>query len=377
MAQGVFEGSSLPVAGRRPVLPPTVYARALSAVRLLVIVMAGILVLAVARLTAVGGLHGTDFGTFYESGLRALHGLSPYPSLASLPEVADRTSFAPFVYPPLLAFAIIPISILPFAVANMVFFCLSVAAVILALRLLGVRDPVCYAAAFMSAPVLAAPGNGSISAFLLLGVAVAWRYRDRTWPVASAVAAVIVAKLFLWPLWLWLVYTRRSAAAALAAGLGIVATFGAWAVIGFAGLRDYPQLLARLSELTGVNSYSLYALERAAGMPAAAAQIVMFAIGAVVAWLAVRYARGGQRDARLFMAAIGLALLLTPIMWEHYLVLLFVPIAIARPTLSRLWILPFLFWLDANSWSFGDPVRIAPVLAFSAYIVASSMRTAE
>jgi hypothetical protein len=126
-----------------------------------------------------------------------------------------------------------------------------------------------------------------------------------------------------------------------------------------------------------VNSYSLYALQRAVGVPEAAAQAVMFATGAFVAFAAVRYARGEQRDARLFMASIGLALLLTPIMWEHYLVLLFAPIAIARPALSRLWVLPFLFWLDANSWSFGDPIRIAPVLAFSAYLILSAMRTAE
>jgi alpha-1,2-mannosyltransferase len=377
MTQGVYEGASLPSVDRRPFLPPTVFARAFNAVRVLFIAMAALAVLAIARMTAVSGLHSTDFWTFYESGLRALHGLSPYPSLASLPEVADPNSFAPFVYPPLLAFAIIPISVLPFAVANMLFFCLNIGAILLALRLLDVRDPMCYAVAFASVPVLTAPRIGSISAFLLLGVAVAWRYRDRTWPVASAIAAVIVVKLFLWPLWLWLVFTRRYAAAGLAAGLGVVATFGAWAVIGFAGLHDYPQLLARLSELTGVNSYSLYALERAAGLPAPAAQAVMFAIGAAVAWLAVRYARGGQRDARLFMAAIGLALLLTPIMWEHYLVLLLAPIAIARPTLSRLWILLFPFWLDANSWSYGDPVRIAPVLALSALLLVSSMRTAE
>ncbi len=368
MTQGIVEGTALTWSS------PAAYRRLRSCVQVVFGLEALLCVLAVARITILSGAHGTDFRTFYDSGRAVLHGLSPYPALRSLPPVADRTSFAPFVYPPPVAFAMIPISLLPAAVANVVFFCLSIAATVLGLRVLGVRDRLCYAVAFSTVPVLAAPGNGSISAFLFLGTALAWRYRARTWPLAIAVGSIVVAKVFLWPLWLWLVATRRYRAAALSAAFGAGLTIVTWAILGFAGLRDYATLLRRLSELTGVNSYSLYALERAFGVPPSVAQLGLFAVGGVVAWLAVRYATGEQRDERLFMAAIGLALLLTPILWSHYLILLFVPIAIARPTLSRLWLLTFLFWLDPSSWSFGDPVRIAPLLAFSAYLVVGSMR---
>src|SRR4051794_10355809 len=365
MAQGVIDGTRLPSAH--------------AAVRLHVV---GRLLLAVAATTLLAlyawvtirpGADATDFATFYDSGRHVLHGLSPYPQLASLPQTADPKTFAPFVYPPPIAFAFVPLAALSFVLANALFFALSVAAVVLALRLLGVRDWACYAAAFASPVVLAAPANGTISAFLLLGVALAWRYRDRSGRVAAAVASVVVAKLFLWPLWLWLVFTRRYRAAALSAIAGVVATLLAWATIGLSGLRDYPQLLSRLTGLTGVNSYSGYALERSLGAPSWAAQIVLLAVALVAAYWVTRR----PSDARVFIAAVGIALLVTPIMWQHYLVLLFAPIAIARPRMSALWLVPLLFWIDAASWSRGEAVRIAPVLALSAALVVTCLRSAR
>jgi alpha-1,2-mannosyltransferase len=364
MAQGVIDGTMLPSAR--------------STVRLHVVGRLGLALAASTLLALVTwttvrpGSHVTDFATFYDGGKHVLHGLSPYPLLSSLPHAADPKVFAPFVYPPPLAFAIVPLSVLPFAIANGLFFVLAVAAAFLALRLLGVRDWPCYAAAFASPVMLASSANGTISSFLLLAVAVAWRYREHSGRLAAAIASAVVAKLFLWPLLIWLVLTRRYRAAALSAAAGVVVTLAAWAALGFAGLRDYPQLLSRLSELTGVNSYSLYALERAAGFPSWASQVGLLAVAAV----ALRAVRGAS-DERLFITAVGLGLVLTPIMWQHYLVLLFVPIAIARPRMSGLWLLPLLFWLDPSSWSAGDPARIAPVLCLSAALLVTSLRVAR
>lgn len=376
MTEGAIEGG-LSRGADRPLVWRPAGARLQLCAHLLLAGAGAALTVLFAFLTVRPGSHSTDFATFYASGRHVLHGLSPYPALSSLPAVADRTTFAPFVYPPPAAYAIVPIALLPFLVANAIFFCLSIAATILALRLLGVRDWPCYAAAFASVPVLAAPANGAISAYLLLGVAAAWRYRRRTWAPACAVAAVAVAKLFLWPLWLWLVYTRRYAAAALSAAIGATVTLVAWAALGFAGLREYPHLLSRLTELTGTNSYSLYALERAFGASPLASQAGLLVAGIAAVLLAARWLGGARTDERPFIVAIGLALLLSPILWPHYLILLFAPIAIVRPKMSGLWLLPLLFWFDANSWSFGEPARIAPALAFGALVIVTSLRTAR
>jgi hypothetical protein len=372
MAEGVIPALSLrPAVRRLGVVAPTVLRSWPSIVLLLVVGPAAFYAL-VARNTVTGVKRGSDFASFWEGGRSVLHGLSPYPALDALPAVADRITFVPFVYPAPAAFAMGPLSVLPFAVADTLFLVLAMASVAVALRLFGVRDWRCYAATFAALPIMAAVSVGSISTLLFLGVAVAWRYRDTTWRLAAVVAALVVAKLFLWPLWVWLVYTRRFRAAAVSAALGVAATVGAWAAIHFAGLHDYPQLLSRMTELVGTQSYSPYALARSAGSPGALAQaLVLVAALGLVAW-AARTIPAVRTEQGSFVLALGLALFLTPILWPHYLALAFVPIALSRKTFSAYWLCPLLFWFDGAGWSYGQPLQIAPFLAIAAvpYVLA-------
>jgi len=315
--------------------------------------------------------HPSDFTTFWESGRAVLHGRSPYPSLGSLPAHADPKTFAPFVYPPVAAVAMVPLSLLPFGVAIVAFLLVDMAAVALALRLLGVTDWRCYGAAFCSAPVFASAGLGAISPLLLLGVAAAWRYRDHAVRVGLLVAYVATAKLFLWPVWLWLLRTRRFAAAAVAAGVAVAGVLGAWAAIGFAGLHDYPALLGRLTQLVGPESYSPYALGRSLGLGGGAAQSAAYLAGAA-AIAAVAWRLSGDR--RLLTAALAVSLLMTPILWPHYLVVLYVPIALARRRFTLLWLAPLAFWVDVSGWTSGSTARIAALLALTAATIGMALQ---
>ena len=324
-----------------------------------------------------GSRHSSDFLSFWQAGSSVWHSHSPYPAVDTLPAVADRLTFEPFVYPAPAAFGMVPFAALPFALAATLFLALSLGAIFVALRLLNVRDWRCHGAAFASVPVVAGTSLGTFSPFLLLGAAAAWRNRDRVSRVAPVVAVIVVAKLFLWPLWLWLVYTRRYAAAGVSAALGLLVTLVAWSLIDFAGLHDYPRLLSRLSELTGINSYSLYALGRAAGAAPRATQLGVFALGVVLAGVAGRALRAARGEERAFVASIGLALLLTPILWPHYVVLIFVPIALVRREFSALWLLPLVFWLVGHGWSYGEPARIVPFLALTTVPFVLALRTAR
>src|SRR5581483_10010850 len=50
-------------------------------------------------------------------------------------------------------------------------------------------------------------------------------------------------------------------------------------------------------------------------------------------------------DRRAFAAAVAAALVLSPIVWMHYLVVLVVPIALTAPRFALPWLLPALaFW---------------------------------
>ena len=337
---------------------------------MLVVIPVAINVMALA-IVVHNGRYGSDFSTFYDSGRAVLHGKSPYPALASLPHVAGKL-FAPFVYPPVAAFSMIPLSVLPFHVAVVVFLALNLAAAWLALRLLGVSDWRCYSIVYASSMMYAAVGIGTISPLLLLGVAAAWRFRDRAVAAGLLVAYVITAKLFLWPLWLWLVCTRRFKAAGVAAAAGGGAVLASWSLIGFAGLRDYPHLLARMTELEGPHSYSLYSLGRAFGLASSPAQTIVYIATVVAIATAMRFVRG---DRQWLVAALGISLLATPILWPHYLVLLWVPVALMHRRFSPFWLAPLALWLDAAGWSWGNPLRIVGVLAFVAAMVAAGVGT--
>ena len=57
------------------------------------------------------------------------------------------------------------------------------------------------------------------------------------------------------------------------------------------------------------------------------------------------------------------ALAATPLLWLHYLLLLYVPIALYRPRLAPLWFLPLVLWLTPEAHSQGVTWRIAFALA--------------
>jgi len=375
MAEGVLSPVALRPRRRGLHVAALVVARS-KATTAAVLLLPALIYMYIAARAITGDRRASNFLSFWQAGRAVLHGHSPYPLLGALPAVADPLTFDPFVYPAPAAYWMVPLAILPFALAKTIFLVLNLGSVVVALRLLGVRDWRCHAAAFASVPVVAGASLGTFSPFLLLGAAAAWRYRERAVRVGLIVAALVVAKLFLWPLWLWLVYTRRFAAAALSVSVGAAVTLAAWWGLAFAGLHDYPRVLSRLTELVGTNSYSPYALLHAGGLSGATAQWLVLALGVVLVALAALRLSAIRKDDRAFVAALGVALVLTPILWPHYLVLLFVPIALLRRTLSSLWLLPLLIWFDGHAWSYGDPARIVPFLVLCAVPFVLALRQA-
>lgn len=307
------------------------------------------------------GVSEPDFGAFWLAARAVLHGHSPYAPLASLPPVPSR-GFEAYGYPPLTAFLLTPLAALPFLAAKLVFLVVNLGALVLALRLLGVRDWRCCSVALVSAPVVESLATGTLSLLLLLGVAAAWRYRERAVIVGVLVAAVASAKLFLWPLWFWLVRTGRRRGAVVAAGACLASVLGLWAVIGFGGLGDYPQRLDRLTRLYGPNSYSTYALTRVLGVGPGHAAQATYVAGAIALVLALGLV-GDER--RSLVALLGVSFLATPIFWPHYLVLLFVPVALASPRLTRVWVVPLLLWVNPTAWGNGHAWQIAGELGLA------------
>ena len=139
MAEGAIPAISLRPRMRRLCFVAPIVFRSPAAVLLVVAVpLAGYL--SVIRHAITGDRSGSDFLSFWHAGQHVLRLQSPYPIVDALPAVADRTTFEPFVYPAPAAFGMVPFGVLPFAVAATLFLLLNSASIVVALRLLGVRD---------------------------------------------------------------------------------------------------------------------------------------------------------------------------------------------------------------------------------------------
>ena len=302
-----------------------------------------------------------DFGIFRTAALEVVHGHSPYVT----PSAAAFSHFDKFVYPPVAALFFAPFAALPAGPARVLMFLAGLAAILAALRLLRVADWRCYGVAIISAPAINTLALGALTSFLFLGTALAWRYRDNTWVAALATACTAVLKLFLWPLAVWLVATRRWRATLICGAAALVLLLVGWAVIDFAGFSSYPRLVHLLEQVEAPASYSTIAL-LGLGSGTETAVTVVLSLAAVVAiWVAVR---GTGGDRRALAVAVVASLFVTPLVWLHYLLLLFVPIALYRPRLSGLWFVPLVLWATPTTHSHGTSWRIALALAVVAVV---------
>jgi alpha-1,2-mannosyltransferase len=307
---------------------------------------------------ALGGRFALDFRhAFLPAAHAVLHGSSPYSAVGSR-ALAEGTAF---LYPPVSAYLLAPFTLLPPVAAEILAVALIAACVPAALLLLGVRDWRCHAIAFLWWPTIVAIQSGSLTLLLVLGLALVWRYRDRTWVVALAAGLLVALKLLFWPVLIWLVATRRYRTAAVAAAASALLVLVPWAGIGFAGLRGYPHLLSNVASSEGPHSYSAAALFHSMLPSWTAATALETMLGAALLGVVVAAGRRG-RDRDAFALSIVAILALSPLLEMHYLAVLLVVVAVYRQRFGLAWAMPLLFW-GAPATTAGSPAQVVHVLA--------------
>jgi Glycosyltransferase family 87 len=270
---------------------------------------------------------------FYPAGHAVVSGHTPYVALADL-----HARLLPFVYPPLAAWLFAPLALLPYGLASVIYFLFTLAALWGSLALLRIRDPRCYTLICAWPAVLTYFQNGALEGGMLLVLVIVWRYRDRT--VAPVMFAfVFVLKLFLWPLGIWFLLTRRWRAAVISAIAGAAFLLLPWAAIGFAGLTSYPAMLQRLTAEEGGGSYALGSLVAALQLPHLTTYVLAAAV-ALPGLACVNDPDRLRRDRGVLTGCLMLAFALTPILWLHYLVILLLPIALTYRRMNWVWWLP-------------------------------------
>ena len=232
----------------------------------------------------------------------------------------------------------------------------------------------------LSSPMLATLALGQIYPFLALGLVAAWISDRRGRHTVSGVALglVVALKPSLVPVLLWPLVRRRWRTVVTAVAAGVVATVIGAVVVGFEVTLDWLELLSGSSASAYWDNASL---------PAAAARLftdnpyarhvavlpwtvpVAYALGiaavAVTAWRV----RGGAEVG--LWALVAASLLVSPIAWHNYLVLLGPGILLL---LARGWVAPAFLLLSLQAipgqWVllWNEQGTVAATLALTLYL---------
>jgi alpha-1,2-mannosyltransferase len=321
-------GILAPVRRLQDVLPVTVAAAALAAITAVLLPLT----------------QSYDLDVFLRAGHALLHGQAVYPS----PNSAAVYSGHSFVYPFASAWPFVPLAALPHTVARGVFLGLCAGGVVAAG--LGRSDRDQWPAVLVLATAFTITGLqlGALSPLLLAGAVYVWRLRDR--PVAGGLlaAAVVTSKLFLVPLLLWLLLSRRYRTFAWAAG-GTVFLLALGFVLGPLGPGGYLHLLSRLGANEARQGFGAIGALMNLGVSNGVAEGLAAVVAVAVIVVAYGQWRRGGDERLVFSAALLAALLVSPVVWSHYLALLAaIPIVFEA---RRRWFV----WLALASWAIAPP----------------------
>lgn len=286
-----------------------------------------------------GGILAVDFAReYWVAGSRLLDGGDVYRWSAQ--QIASGVSFP---YPPLTAVACVPFALLAHGLGDALFTALCMLAALGSLRVLEVRDWRLYGLVTLWSPVVAGWQTANLTLILVLGIALIWRHRDR--PVLAGVlsALIISLKPFVWPIGLWLLCTRRYRAAGWALASGLLLNAAAWALVGGDALERYLRLSSTVTRALARDGYGAVAFATQLGGASGAGIVLGVILSMLLATACLLAARRG-REQEALTAAVGLMLTASPLVWNHYLALLIVPLALARPRLSPAWVVPLVLW---------------------------------
>jgi hypothetical protein len=280
---------------------------------------------AVAILGTAGSSLGYDYAAYVQAGQRILDGHPLYD-----PAVDVAGGFAIYLYPPPFALALVPFALLPAALGPWPWIALLLVAFLAGVALLPVPAGVRWLILLLGGldwPVLFALKLGQVGPLLFLAFALAWRCLDRPVPFGAAAAAGTLAKLQPALLLGWAALTGRRQAFLVGLGVVVTAAIVATVVLGPGVWTDYVALLRRVSApvatphnfTPGAIAYQLGAGEAAA----TAVQLASAVATIVVVMAAIRFA---SAEASLLATIVG-SQLLSPLLWDHYAIVLLLPTA--------------------------------------------------
>ncbi len=278
-----------------------------------------------STVAVAGDTLGFDFLAYHQAAVRLLDGEPLYDM-----SFAGTGGFGLFYYPPTFAPMILLFGVLSATTAVWLWTGVLIGSFVLGTGILPVSRTVRWwvvLLAGLSWPFAYAVKLGQVGPLLYLLFAVGWRWLDE--PIRLGVSMALGTAIKLQPaiLFVWALLTRRfkavSVGAALLVGLALVATL----IAGVGIWSDFLTLVRQVGDpITTPHNFTPGAIAYQAGVPADVAALIQLVSTVVVLGAVVVSARFATAEASYLVAVIA-SQLLSPILWDHYAMLLLLPVA--------------------------------------------------
>ena len=268
---------------------------------------------------------GHDFLAYYRAIQRLVSGAPLYDMSFTI-----AGGFGLFFYPPTFAPMILPLAYLSEQTAIWTWIGLSVIAFVVGVAVLPVSRSVRWwilLLAGLSFPFVFAIKLGQVGPILFLAFAVGWRWIDD--PVRLGASAALGAAIKLQPglLLVWALLTRRFRAVVVGAIVLLVLALAATVLAGPTAWSDFFVLVRTVSDpiaternvTPGAGAYQL-----GASMSVATILQLVNTIAVVAAFLGAIHWAGDEAS---YLVAVIASQLISPILWDHYAMLLLLPVA--------------------------------------------------
>jgi hypothetical protein len=276
-------------------------------------------------LASAGSTLGYDFLAYHNAASRLLAGQPPYDT-----SYLVAGPFGLFLYPPTFLLLAVPFGLLPAAPATWLWIGLQLVAFGGGVALMPVAARTRWLIVLLAGcswPFLYNVKLGQVGPLLFLVFAVGWRSLDR--PAILGLAGAIGAAIKIQPglVLAWALLTRRWLAVVVGGAALVVMAAAATLLVGLPAWGDFLVIITRVNDpVTTPHNATLGAVLYQLGMSrdvAAAAQ--WLSSGLVV--VAVVFAALRRSAAASYLVVVVASQVLSPVLWDHYAMLLLLPVA--------------------------------------------------
>jgi hypothetical protein len=268
---------------------------------------------------------GFDFLAYHQAAVRLLAGQPLYDT-----SIQETGGFGLFYYPPTFAPLILLVGLLSAATAVWVWTAILLGSFAIGVVLLPVSRTIRWwivLLAGLSWPFAYAIKLGQVGPILFLLFSIGWRWLDD--PIRLGVSAALGTAIKLQPgiIFVWAILTRRwrsvVVGAAVLGVLAVVATLLAGPNI----WSDFATLARQVGDpITTEHNFTPGAVAYQLGVSADLSALIQLASTIVVLGAVVAGARWATSEASYLVGVIA-SQLLSPILWDHYAMLLLLPVA--------------------------------------------------